>query len=155
MTRAEFVAALKENADKFDQYWKVKQNGTADPFAYPEVLDPGRVGREVRGFSGRCSITNNEAQREKDRNMGSGLMVAPAGKTWKENPNSKQLDRPRSELSHSNQKSTCVSKGIDGGGGNDDKRMLFGGKSSEELWGKQKRTYAQPTPRADKAPSDK
>ena len=83
--------------------------------------------------------------------MGSGIMNAPAGKFWKEHAQSKHLDRPRLEGSHSNQKTTCVSKGVDGGGGGDDKKMAFGSRDPKiELWGVQKKTYVQQAPREDK-----
>lgn len=71
--------------------------------------------------------------------MGSGIMTRSDGKTWKEHSKSKHLDRPRTEGSHSNQKSTCVSKGVDGGSSGSETRMQFSSKQPFEMYGKQTR----------------
>jgi hypothetical protein len=82
--------------------------------------------------------------------MGSGIMQKRDGLFWKENPNSKGLDRPRMESNYI--KTSCVSVGMPGGGGGSEAKMQFASKTVEELWGKQKRTYVQQTPREEKAP---
>jgi hypothetical protein len=86
--------------------------------------------------------------------MGSGIMQKRDGLFWKENPNSKGLDRPRMESNYI--KTSCVSVGMPGGGGGADAKMQFSSKQPDsELWGKQKRTYVQQTPREEKAPPPK
>lgn len=83
--------------------------------------------------------------------MGSGLMMAPAGKTWKENPNSKGLDNPR-QTRGEYVLTSCVSVGVSGGSGGSESRMQFSSKQSFELWGKQTRTYVQPKPPKESEP---
>ena len=75
--------------------------------------------------------------------MGSGIMQKRDGLFWKENPNSKGLDRPRMESNYI--KTSCVSVGMPGGGGGSDSKLQFA--AGDNRWGKQTRTYVQQKPR--------
>lgn len=67
----------------------------------------------------------------------SGVMTKKDGSTFKENPNSKQLDRPRFERKNYS-KSTCISVGIEHGGGGGEKMQWSSKNVLTELWGRKR-----------------